>query len=221
MKLPNKKYAVIYADPPWQYKTYNEKGRSRCPDWRSHKDAAAKHYETMTFEDIKNLPVSNMAADDCVLLVWVTMPFLQQAFEVIESWGFKYKTCGFAWMKRNKNTPSLFIDASDIFMGTGYWTRSNCELCLLATKGKPKRQHADVPQALFTPLRQHSRKPTEVYERIERLLNGPYIELFSRTKRSGWDMVGDQLGKFVTPSPNHRGDSSGGNPKPRKKRKPK
>lgn len=218
MKLPNKKYAVIYADPPWKYKTHSDKGRLKCPDWKPFKNSAALHYETMSLSDICKVPVADICQDDCVLMMWVTMPMLQQAFKVIDAWGFQYKTVAFTWMKQNKRTPVLFVDANDIFSGTGYWTRANCELVLLATKGKPKRKGRDVMQAIFSPLREHSRKPDEIYNRIERLLDGPYCELFARTKRSGWDSVGDQTGKF---SPtlritDQRGDQASVKSKPRK-----
>lgn len=196
-KLPTKKYTVIYADPPWHYKTYSEKGRKKCPDWRPFEGSPALHYKTMSLDKIKKLAVGSVAADDCVLLMWATMPMLPEALKVIEAWGFKFKTVGFTWMKQNRNTPTFFIDAKDIFMGAGYWTRSNAELCLLATRGKPKRKSASVRQAIFSPVREHSRKPTEVYGRIEELMDGPYIELFSRTRRKGWDAWGNQTEKFT------------------------
>lgn len=186
-KLPNKKYAAILADPPWSFKSWSQKGASR---------GASRHYATMKTKDICKLPIADIATKDCVLLLWAVMPQLPEALRVIEAWGFKFKTVGFTWMKQNKNAPSLFYDANDIFAGMGYWTRSNCELCLIATRGKPKRINSDVPQAIFSPLREHSRKPTEIYERVERLVAGPYLELFARNKRKGWDSHGTETGKF-------------------------
>jgi len=178
--LPDKKYKVILADPPWSFSNYSKKGESRN---------ANKHYDTMTLTDIKNLPVQTISDDDCVLMMWTTGPLLDKAFDVITSWGFKYKTIGFTWIKENKKSHGLF-------MGGGYWTRSNAELCLLATKGSPKRINADVMQAIVSPRREHSRKPDEIHDRVERLVGGPYIELFARTPRQGWDTWGNDTEHF-------------------------
>lgn len=181
MILPDKKYAVIYADPPWDFATYSEKGENR---------SAKRHYDVMSNDDILNLPIGDMAADNCVLLLWATMPQLPLAFRAIERWGFTYKTVAFTWVKMNRKA----VDTP--FMGLGFWTRSNAELCLLATKGKPKRVGSDVRQVVMSPVREHSRKPDEMYEMIERLVEGPYVELFARHTRHGWDAVGNEAGLF-------------------------
>ena len=118
-----KKYNIIYADPPWQYKVYSKKGEGR---------SAENHYHTMNIEDIKSLPVEKIAGDDSILFLWITFPCLLEGISVMESWGFTYKTCGFNWVKRNKK-------ADTFFMGLGFWTRSNSEICILGTKGRPKR----------------------------------------------------------------------------------
>ena len=165
-------YSVIYADPPWTFKVYSDKGKGR---------SAEAWYETMTTNDIMNLNVPSLAAPDCVLFLWVTDPFLRIGFEVIDAWNFTYKTVGFYWAK----TPTTWF-------GTGYWTRANPEQCLLATKGRPKRQNADVPKLLLSPRREHSRKPDEIYHLIERLCPGPYLELFARQRRPGWDALGNE-----------------------------
>ena len=176
----DKKYSVIYADPPWSFKTYSNKGKDRSPE---------KHYNVMNFKDICNLPVNNIANDNSVLLMWVIDPLLDKAFEVINAWGFKYKTVGFTWAKTNRKSEGYFT-------GLGYWTRGNPEMCLLATKGKPKRISKSVPQLVVEQRREHSRKPDIMYNHIENLLEGPYIELFARTQRSGWDSWGNQTDKF-------------------------
>jgi len=176
----NKKYNVIYADPPWTFKTFSDKGKDRSPE---------NHYNVMSLQDICNLPVNNIANDDSVLLMWVVDPLLDKAFKVIEAWGFKYKTVGFTWAKTNKKSMGFFT-------GLGYWTRGNPEMCLLATKGKPKRISKSVPQLVVEQRREHSRKPDIMYNHIENLLEGPYIELFARTQRSGWDSWGNQTDKF-------------------------
>ena len=176
----SKKYNVIYADPPWSFKTYSDKGKDRSPE---------NHYNVMTLNDICNLPVNKIANDNSVLLMWVIDPLLDKAFKVIDAWGFKYKTVGFTWAKTNRKSMGFFT-------GLGYWTRGNPEMCLLATKGKPKRLSKSVPQLVVEQRREHSRKPDIMYNHIENLLEGPYIELFARTRRNNWDSWGNQLDKF-------------------------
>ena len=173
----NKKYKVIYADPPWSFKTYSEKGKDRSPE---------KHYSVMTFKDICNMPVGNIARDNSVLLMWAIDPLLDKAFEVIKAWGFKYKTVGFTWAKTNRKKMGFFT-------GLGYWTRGNPEMCLLATRGKPKRLNKSIPQLVVEQRQEHSRKPDIVYEHIQKMLEGPYIELFARRKREGWISWGNEV----------------------------
>ena len=140
----------------------------------------------MSISDICKLPVDRISDNDCVLLMWVVDPMLPEALEVIKAWGFKYKTVGFTWAKQNKNDLGMFT-------GLGYWTRANPEMCLLATKGKPKRLSKAVRQLIISQRQEHSRKPDEVYDRIEQLLDGPYVELFARRERKGWDSWGNEL----------------------------
>ena len=123
-----KKYSIIYADPPWAYRTYSKKGQGR---------SAESHYPTMCIEDIKALPVGELAAKDCALFLWITFPCLCEALEVLAAWGFSYKTVAFVWVKQNRRN-------DDLFTGMGYWTRANAEICILATKGHPKRVDAGV-----------------------------------------------------------------------------
>ncbi len=171
-------YRLIYADPPWTFATYSRKGKGRN---------AEAYYDCMSLGDIKALPVADWAADDCVLLLWTTDPLLPTAFDVIRTWGFTYKTVGFYWAKLNKRAAGpVYTDAS-FFAGLGFWTRANPELCLLATRGHPKRRRADVRKLIVSPRREHSRKPEEAYERIEALCEGPYLEMFARSSRLGWD----------------------------------
>jgi N6-adenosine-specific RNA methylase IME4 len=177
---PSKRYRVIYADPPWTFATYSRKGKGR---------SAEAHYDTMTLEDVKALPVAEWAADDAILLLWATDPLLDKALDVIRAWGFTYKTVGFYWAKQNASGKGFFT-------GLGFWTRANPEQCLLATRGHPKRKAADVKKLVVSPRREHSRKPDEVYGYIERLAEGPYLEMFARTSRPGWDAWGVQKGLF-------------------------
>ena len=177
---PRRDYAVLYADPPWTFATYSAKGRGRCAD---------AHYDVMSIEALKALPVSEWAADDCALLLWATSPLLPRALEVMAAWGFTYKSVAFTWAKENKRSPGFFV-------GLGFWTRANCEYCLLGTRGSPKRRARDVRQLIVAPRREHSRKPDEAYDGIERLLGGPYLEMFARHAREGWDAWGLQAGLF-------------------------
>lgn len=175
-----KKYGVIYADPPWSFKTWSAKGTGR---------GAVSHYDCMSFSTLAALPVSELAADDCALFLWAVDPMLDKALELIQAWGFQYKTVGFYWVKQNMKSDGFFT-------GLGYWTRANPEQCLLATKGKPIRLARDVPRLIVAPRREHSRKPDQVRGRIERLVGGPYLELFVRETHPGWDGWGDQIGLF-------------------------
>lgn len=173
-----KKYKIIYADPPWQYRVYSKKGKGR---------SAENHYHTMNIDDIRLLPVGEIADDDCVLFLWITFPCLKEGISVMESWGFTYKTCGFNWVKKNKKKDTYF-------MGLGFWTRSNSEVCLIGTKGHPKRVSKAVPQVCDARVMEHSRKPSEVRERIVELCGDvPRIELFAREAVKGWDCFGDEI----------------------------
>lgn len=185
MKLPTGPFGAILADPPWAFQTWSEKGKGR---------AAERHYATMRLQDIAALPVADVAARDCVLFLWVTWPMLRQALGVIGSWGFAYKTCAFDWMKADPYR--LWADDQTPRVGPGYWTRSNTEPCLLATRGRPKRLSASVRMGIISDRREHSRKPDLVHERIERLVAGPYLELFARETRPGWTVWGNEVEKF-------------------------
>ena len=174
----HKKYNIIYADPPWSFKHYSDKGKGRAPD---------NYYKCQNLQDIKNLPIQNISAEDCVLFMWVTYPFLQKSFEVLEAWGFTYKTVGFTWVKKNKKADSLF-------WGMGYWTRSNAEICIIATKGKITRQSSSVHQIIETSIEEHSKKPDCTRDRIIELVGDlPRIELFARQAPKGWDVWGNEI----------------------------
>tara|TARA_R110002020_G_scaffold33980_2_gene103144 strand:+ start:4726 stop:5286 length:561 start_codon:yes stop_codon:yes gene_type:complete len=183
-----KRYNVIYTDPPWTFRTWSAQGKDRSPE---------KHYNCMNLNDVKALPVGKLAEPDCALFIWATDPLLQEAFDVIKAWGFTYKTVAFVWAKLNRNAPSLMFTEQDFFTGMGYWTRANSELCLLATKGKPKRHSASVRRLVIDHRREHSRKPDSVANRIVQLMGDvPRIELFARDKKIGWDVWGNETEKF-------------------------
>ena len=179
LELPNKKYNIIYADPPWSYKDKALAG---------NRGACCK-YDTQSKDWIENLQVKSITADDCVLFMWVTMPKLNECFDVIKSWGFEYKTVAFTWIKKNKIADSLF-------WGMGRWTRANAELCLLGTKGRPKRINAGVHSVIESKIEEHSKKPDETKVRIIELLGDlPRIELFARQKAVGLDVWGNEVNK--------------------------
>jgi len=175
MELPDKKYKVIYADPPW---TYNDM-KNKDPKM------GGITYPTMSLKDIKELPIQDLADKDCALFLWATMPLLQEALDVIEAWGFTYTTCAFTWVKLNP----LGVG---IYSGMGHWTNGNAELCLFAKKGKPKREAKNVKQIVMSPRGRHSAKPIEVRDRIVSLIGDvPRIELFAREIADCWDSWGN------------------------------
>lgn len=168
-----RKYNIVYADPPWQY-------------WESGNKNQSLHYTTMTIDEICDLPVKDITDDNCVLFMWVTYPILDQAFRVIESWGFKYSTAAFVWVKKNKQKDTPFV-------GCGAWTRANSELCLLATKGNVMRLDASVSQVVESPIEEHSKKPDIVRDLITKLVGElPRVELFCRNPAEGWDVWGNE-----------------------------
>lgn len=175
----DKRYSIIYADPPWQFKTYSDKGKGR---------SAERHYPTMTKTEIQQLPIDRISADNSVLLLWVTAPCLIEGLDLIRAWGFSYKTVAFTWVKQNKKSDSFFT-------GMGYYTRSNAEFCLLATKGKVlERKSHSVSSVLCTHIERHSKKPDEARERIVTLFGDiPRIELFARQHSDGWDCWGNEV----------------------------
>src|SRR3990167_94242 len=178
-----KKYQIIYADPPWEYEFSHTHSR------------AINDYPVMSMEDICKLKVKEIAADDSVLLMWVTFPKLEQAFPVIEAWGFKYVTNLFTWVKPN---PDRFY-----FWGMGYYTRSNAELCFLAKRGGGIRALThDIHSICDHQIMKHSKKPTIIRKQIVKLFGDlPRIELFARKpdllfdaeNYEGWDVWGNEV----------------------------
>ena len=175
---------AVLAGPPWRFKVRSPKGEGR---------SASQHYTCMKIEAIAALPVVEWAAPDAWLFLWTTTPMLPQALRVMAAWGFTYSGSAFCWVKQ---TPS----GRAFHMGMGFTTRKNVELCLLGRRGQPPIRAHDVRELIIAPRRQHSRKPDEVYERIERLCDGPYLEIFARQQWPGWVAVGDEVERF-TPAP--------------------
>lgn len=175
-------YRAIYADPPWRFRTWSETNQAKSP---------SRHYALMTMDELKKLPVGELAAPDSAIFMWAVNPMLPHALELMGAWGFKYATVAFTWAKR---TPT---DGAWHF-GLGYWTRQNTEQCLLGVRGKPKvlKSAGSVRQLIVEPRREHSRKPDRIRTDIERLISGPYLELFARSSAPGWDCWGNQTDRF-------------------------
>jgi N6-adenosine-specific RNA methylase IME4 len=168
-------YGAILADPPWAFRTYSNKHTTphRC---------AVDHYQTMAAGDLASLPVASYAAKDCALFMWAVDSHVPQSIDLAKAWGFEFKTVAFVWSKGR--------------IGMGYWTRKQAEICLLFTKGKPRRISKGVRQVIEAPRREHSRKPDEQYARIQALVAGPYLELFARQQWPGWSAIGNETSKF-------------------------
>lgn len=173
--FPDKRYSIIYADPPWNYQNKTVSG------------TASNHYSCLTLTTLKHMPVEQISEKDSLLFLWATLPQLPEALRLITDWGFKYTATAFVWVKQNRKSEGYFL-------GTGFWTRANAEICLLAKKGKPKRESKSVRQLVVSPVQEHSKKPDEVRDRIVELCGDlPRIELFARQKTSGWDVWGNEV----------------------------
>ncbi len=174
------KYGVILADPPWRFRTWTDTNDAK---------SARRHYDLLEPDEIRALPVAEWAAKDCALFVWATWPTIFQTEPVIRSWGFRYSGLAWEWFKFNPTSGKAAF-------GLGYGTRKNLEPCLLALRGKPTLKSRSERDWLSAPRREHSRKPEEQYERIEAMYDGPYLEMFARQTRPGWDAWGNEVGKF-------------------------
>ena len=196
-----KKYQIIYADPPWSY-------GSRKLNASTGGKEITDHYPTMEIEDIKKLPIKELADKNCLLFMWVVYPLLDKAFEVIKSWGFKYSTVAFEWLKMTPNGKNV------CFMGA--WTcGGGIELCLLAKRGTIKRITKNVRKMVIDVRQEHSKKPDEVRKRIVELVGDlPRIELFTRPDKQknlfgfdrfdNWDVWGNEVKsdiKLCPPNP--------------------
>ena len=141
----------------------------------------------MSIDELCALPVADIAAPDSALFLWATFPQLPEALRLIKAWGFTYKSVAFVWLKKNRRADSWFY-------GLGFWTRSNAEVCLLATRGHPRRRAANVHQFIISPIEGHSKKPDEAREKIVALMGDlPRVELFARQTPTGWDVWGNEV----------------------------
>lgn len=180
-------YRVICMDAPHRF-VAGTKGRPQ-------------HYNRMTDPEIAALPVRSLAdPSGCWLFFWTTGPKLPAAFAILKAYRFRYSAVGFIWVKTHlrfgrAGTP-LFLHRDSFHMGMGYTTRKNAEICLLFKIGRPQRLSKSVAELIVAPRREHSRKPDEFYERVQQFAPGPYLEIFSRQQRPGWDVWGDEAQKF-------------------------
>jgi len=183
MDLPNKKYNIIYADPPWRYGGGKGKNSKK---WGN----SLSSYPCLKLKDLKAIPIRKLADDNCAIFMWVTLPMLKEGLELMSTWGFKYKTTAFVWNKTYKNGKP--------YCGMGYWTRSGSELCLLGFIGSLERKNNNVYQVVSAPVTRHSEKPNEIHGCIIELMGDlPRIEVFARQKYDGWDSWGNELSDTI------------------------
>ena len=178
-RWPRKKYQVIYADPPWRFNNKNTGG--------SMKSGAANQYNVMSIDDIKKLPVNEIAADNCVLIMWYVGSQPQEAIDLVNAWGFTIKNMnGFVWVKLTKKLLAFF--------GMGFWTRAGSESAIIAVKGKPKPLNKSIRAVRHEVVGRHSEKPAAFRNDIVDLCGDlPRIELFARQKTKGWDCWGNEV----------------------------
>lgn len=187
--LPRGHFGCILSDPPWAFRTYG--GKDAVPT------LADDPYPTMTLDEMKALPVAEIAAADCLLVMWIISSHLIEAIDLATTWGFTYRSLGPVWAKdRSPGQEEMFEDGPICDIGMGYWFRQQCEIALVFGRGSPKRLSRSVRQYIGEPRREHSRKPSCVHDRIEQLVAGPYLEMFARSRRPGWSAWGNQIWKF-------------------------
>ena len=177
------KFSILYADPPWDYAGQTQHTVSGTSG------GATSHYPTMTLSQLKELRVIDICEKDCILFLWTSSPHLPQALEVMKAWGFEFATIGFIWDKQKTNP--------------GYYTLSQCELCLIGKRGKiPQPRGSRKERQFLSEMRRaHSQKPDEIRTRIERMFpSQTKIELFARTATEGWSVWGNQVESSVVVS---------------------
>ena len=174
------KYDVILADPPWQYEVW---GKSNSV----YRGLATDHYPTMPINEIAELPIKDLINNNAVLFLWVTWPLLFECKEVVESWGFRYRTIAWVWIKAKRS-------GFGFYTGMGHYTRANSEPCLLAIRGSMPVERHDIQSLIYSAVRGHSKKPEDQYRKVEALYpDRKYLELFARRERKGWDVWGNEV----------------------------
>lgn len=172
-----KKYEIIYADPPWQYKSKENLAKKSILNGKLD-----SHYKTMTIAELKQLPMNNISDENCMLFMWVVSPMLDDGINLMKSWGFKYSTIAFIWHKQRVNP--------------GHYTMSECEICIVGKRGKipTPRGARNVRQFLSEKSGRHSAKPEEIRRRIEQMFpTQNKLEMFARQHPEGWDVWGDEV----------------------------
>lgn len=196
-------FACILADPPWHFRAYAE---PKTEEQMRKARSPGRHYSTMSVEEIAALPVKEIAARHSHLWLWITGPMLVRGVHnhIMASWGFRPSSSGLVWIKLRRSLGGeqhQLLTLPDVMRllhtGNGFTTRKNAEFCLLGRRGSPKRLARDVHEVILSPVREHSRKPEESFERIERYCAGPRLEMFSRQQRDGWTVWGNQTDKFA------------------------
>jgi N6-adenosine-specific RNA methylase IME4 len=189
--LPEERFGLISIDPPWHF-------RSRAPSQNPDSDRSPQaHYPTMDLEHIAAIPMKQIAATDCYVMLWITGPLMVAGVHnmLFKRWGCRPSSTAFVWIKLWNNfdmnqmlrTPLL---EADLAMGTGFTTRQNAEFVMLARFGSPKILRRDIRQVIISPRREHSRKPEEFYRRAELFCAGPRIDMFAGAERPGWTSYG-------------------------------
>lgn len=182
MELPNKKYQLIYADPPWSYSISSSIAGGRGQNTK---------YRCLRPVEIYELPIEEITDKNCVLFLWSVFPMIPEALYTMRAWGFYYKTNAFTWIKLNKKSHTHFF-------GMGQWTRRNTEICLLGARGNPKAINHSISELIESPIREHSKKPDIVRDKIVELCGDiPRIELFARERTEGWDFWGDEVSDTI------------------------
>jgi N6-adenosine-specific RNA methylase IME4 len=198
--LPRRHFGAIVIDPPWKFKA---RSALKMANWKSPRHIE-RHYQTMTAEEIFALPIRDLAARDCHLFLCATGPCLKQAFAALEAWGFRYSSMAFVWVKMRRSLDPgqvriLPSSDSELHVGLGLTTRKNAEFVLLGRRGSPRRVARDVREIIMSPVREHSRKPDDLFMRVQKYCAGPYLELFARQSRDGWTTWGLERTKFDKP----------------------
>lgn len=177
-------YSIIYVDPPWEYENWNKAWHQQNPKSRW----AGKKYPLMPMDKLEELDVNGITDKNAVMFMWTISTMIPKAINLMEKWGFRYRTVGFVWVKKNKKKDSFFT-------GLGFWTRANAEICLIGVKGKPlPRISRSIHQIIYTPIGKHSSKPPETRDRIVALMGDiPRLEMFAREQSDGWDSIGNDI----------------------------
>ena len=178
LNFPDKKYQIIYADPPYEY--------SNSGSTKNSRGNAKQFYKTMPINEIKKLPVEKLADENCWLFLWTTYPQIQNGLDILGAWGFNFKTVAFTWIKKTVNMKD--------FVGMGFYTRANPEIVLLGLKGKVHPINKTVRNIINSQIQEHSKKQDIVRDKIIQLCGDlPRIELFARNRAENWDAWGDEL----------------------------